>query len=322
MDIVLTKTAMRGFHLLFTEKRRLHLVYGRHSLALAAGAVCRFDLQPTNGRHRHNYFEVCLVLGGQGTFVHGGKTFALSAGDVFLAEPGVEHEISSRETRDLELIYFSFDIASGRSALGERHEDRLLDAFLAARRLWAPGGTLCARYAAWLPSDTGDTLRALGPARLLETLALELIGVLAEPSALPKTTEKTVGSETVQRALDYINGHLQNRLTPSDLAGAIGVSPRQLRRLFRLHLGGTVVAEINRRKMNSAANHLLMRFPVTEIAYRYGMEHPSQFTRAFKQAIGVSPREFQRRYTPLGRAPRTVRDERGRVALGGKPGVF
>jgi AraC-like DNA-binding protein len=133
--------------------------------------------------------------------------------------------------------------------------------------------------------------------------------VLVEPASLPEAARDKIESETVRRALDYINGHLHARLTPAALARATGVSPRQLRRLFRLHLGGTVVAEINRRKMNSAANQLLMRFAVTDIAYRYGMEHPSQFTRAFKQAIGVSPREFQRRYTPRGRAPRTVRAE-------------
>jgi mannose-6-phosphate isomerase-like protein (cupin superfamily) len=140
---------MQGFHLLFAEKHRQHLSYGRHSLALEAGAVCRFDLQPTNGRHRHNYFEMCLVLRGRGLFTHGGKTFALAAGDVFLAEPDVEHEIASRQTRDLELVYFSFDITTGRSPAAERHEDALLGAFLAARRLWAPGGALLARYAAW-----------------------------------------------------------------------------------------------------------------------------------------------------------------------------
>jgi AraC-like DNA-binding protein/quercetin dioxygenase-like cupin family protein len=312
MDIVLTKTATRGFRLLFSEKRRQHLAYGRHSLALEAGAVCRFDLQPTNGRHRHNYFEACLVLDGQGVFTHGGKTFALAAGDVFLAEPGVEHEIASNETRDLELIYFSFDITTGRAPAGERREDRLLGAFLSSRRLWATGGTLCARYAAWLPTDADGALRALGPGRLLETLALEIIGMLVDPDSLPPADGATGESETVRRALDYINGHLQDRLAPAALAAAVGASPRQLRRLFRQHLGGTVVAEINRRKMNSAANYLLMRFPITEIAYRYGMEHPSQFTRAFKQAIGVSPREYQRRYTPLDRAPRTVRDERRR----------
>lgn len=306
---------MRGFHLLFAEKRRQHPAYGRHSLALEAGAVCRFDQQPTNGRHRHNYFEVCLVLDGQGTFTHGGKIFALALGDVFLAEPGIDHEIASLETRDLELIYFSFDITTGRAADGERHEDRLLGSFLAARRLWAPGGTLLTRYAAWLPTDTPDALRTLGHSRLLETLALELIGVLIDPATLPPRAEPPSGSETVQRALDYINGHLHEKLTPSGLAAATGVSPRQLRRLFRFHLGATVIAEINRRKMNSAANQLLMRFRVTEIAYRYGLEHPSQFTRAFKQAIGISPREFQKRYTPLDRAPRTVRDERRRTAV-------
>lgn len=314
---------MRPFHALFAEQQRSRLDCGRHSLAFETGAVCRFDRQPTNGRHRHNYFEVCLVLSGQGKFIHGDRTIALAEGDVFLAEPDVEHEIASRETRDLELVYFSYEIITGRAALGTRDEDRLLAAFLGARRLWAPGGALLARYAAWLPAERGAAGFGLGATRSQECLLLDLIGILVEPSAVPFAPAQAGGPAILQRALDYINGHLEDRLTPAGLAEAAGISPRQLRRLFREHAGGTVVGEINRRKMNAAANQLLMRIPVTEVAYRYGMEHPSHFTRTFKQVIGVPPREFMRRYSPLDRVRHTLRNEsksgvraRSRVAAG------
>ncbi len=311
MDVVLTNPATAGLRALFAEQRRVRLVYGRHSLALETGVVCRFDRQaPTNGRHRHNYHEVCLVLAGGGEFVHGARRFALAAGDVFLAEPEVEHEIASRETGDLELVFFSFDIVVGRAGASGRGEEGLLAAFLRARRVWAPGGTLLRRYAAWLAVEGGAGARhGLDAARRQECLLLDLLGVLVEPDSAPTPTAQASEPAVLGRAVDYINGHLEERLTPALLAVATGISPRQLRRVFRAHLGCTVVAEINRRKMNAAAHHLLMRFPVTEVAYRCGMDHPSHFTRAFKQAIGVSPREFQRRYTPRDQVPRTTRRE-------------
>jgi AraC-like DNA-binding protein len=309
MDVVLTNPATGGFQLLFAEPRRLRLDYGRYSLALETGALCQFNDPVTNGRHQHNYQEVCLVLAGQGEFIHGDRRFALSAGDVFLAEPGVDHEIASRQSRDLELVFYSFEITTGRVKAGTRSEETLLGAFLGARRLWAPGGSLLARYAAWLPSTKTEAATGLGAARHHECLLLELLSVLVEPNTTRSARADNPTPDALQRAIDYINGHLQDPLTPEQLAVATGLSSRQLRRLFRTHLGGTIVAEINRRKMNAAAHQLLMRFSVTEVAFRFGMEHPSHFTRTFKQVIGVSPRGFQRRYSPVTQIPRTLRNE-------------
>jgi AraC-like DNA-binding protein len=312
MDLVLTKSAMDGLRLLFREPRRLSVACGRHTLVIQPGTVCRFDRQPTNGLHRHPYFELCLVLGGRGEFIHGDRTFALGAGDVFLSEPEVDHEIRSPRTRDLELVFFSFEIATARVLAADAGDEEPCASFLRGRRAWAATSGLLRRHAAWLPADA---VAASGPAlldRRRECLFLELLEIVSERSSAAAPASPAAGPDPLQRASDYINGHLHLPLSVSSLAVEAGISARQLRRLFRERLGTTVVDEINRRKMNAAAHHLLMRFPVTEVAYLCGIDHPSHFTRAFKRAVGVSPREFQKRYTPLGQLPRTTRRENSR----------
>ena len=73
------------------------------------GGPCTFDArQSRNGLHRHNYHEVCLVLSGHGEYRHGQSLLRLSAGDMFLADPGVLHEIRLGSGTDeaMHLVYF------------------------------------------------------------------------------------------------------------------------------------------------------------------------------------------------------------------------
>ena len=94
---------------------------GSYRLEVETHGTVRFDVQPTNGRHRHDFVEVCLVLGGSGRYHHGDGEYPLRTGDVFTSDPGVVHEISSHATRDLELWFLTLDVRrlDGRSSTVE-----------------------------------------------------------------------------------------------------------------------------------------------------------------------------------------------------------
>src|SRR4051812_12005670 len=108
---------------------------GRHRIEIRSGAWCTFEIQDTNHPHLHRDFsELCIVVEGRGTFSHGAERHALAAGSVFIADPGVLHEIRS-PTRDLLLAYFTVRIDRARVAVGRRYEDRVVDRFLAGHRI-------------------------------------------------------------------------------------------------------------------------------------------------------------------------------------------
>ena len=46
--------------------------YGRVLLTTQTGSYCTFDQQPTNGLHLHDYYEVCLITAGTGTYTYAG----------------------------------------------------------------------------------------------------------------------------------------------------------------------------------------------------------------------------------------------------------
>ena len=266
----------------------LREVVGSWTVQIEVGGYVRFDLQPTNSRHRHNFFELCLVLEGRGQYFHGGLTFPLIAGDVFLAEPGVIHEINSFETRDLSLYFLRMSVQEGPAAPLQT-EDRGFEAFQRRRFTVAAGPSRLLHFPPLL-DPTGHPFPTL-----LRAFTRELVACLAEtsPSEPPPPLR-----DDLSEALRFIDAHHQRRVQVSEVAAHLGVSERTLRRRFEREKGTTISQEINHRRMRFAADHLLRGVAVAEVANLVGIEDPAQFTRAFQRSFGVSPKTFQMSYFP------------------------
>lgn len=62
-----------------------------------------------NVAHRHTFYEICLVgAWGEGTFTVEGAPHPIQSGDLFIARPGVIHQIRNRAPRLMELFWVSF----------------------------------------------------------------------------------------------------------------------------------------------------------------------------------------------------------------------
>jgi transcriptional regulator GlxA family with amidase domain len=99
-----------------------------------------------------------------------------------------------------------------------------------------------------------------------------------------------VADEKLIAVLRAMEANLEAPLAREALAGAVGVSLRQLERLFRRHLGRGVQAHYRRLRLDRA--RLLLResgMPVVEIALATGFASASQFSRAYRRAFGESP---------------------------------
>jgi AraC-like DNA-binding protein len=88
-----------------------------------------------------------------------------------------------------------------------------------------------------------------------------------------------------------IEEHLAEPLVVAELARIAGVSHNQLTRLFRAHVGDTVVGYIASRRM-ARAQHLLQAstLSVTAIAAAVGIPDLQAFNKACRKAFGASPR--------------------------------
>ena len=121
------------------------------------------------------------------------------------------------------------------------------------------------------------------------------------PETAPGTPEWLGGSAVVARALRLIDGGFLDRHPVADLAGAVHVGERQLRRLFLAHVGAPPHLVARTRRAERA--RLLLDatdLPLIEVAAAAGYGSRRQFAAAMKATYG-RPRGTLRR----GRQPRT-----------------
>lgn len=96
----------------------------------------------------------------------------------------------------------------------------------------------------------------------------------------------------------FVERHLGDvRLTPGDIAAAHHISVRHLHKLF--HAEGTTVATWIRERRLSHCGHelrdpLCAGRPVSVIAARWGYTDAAHFSRLFKAACGMTPRDYRR----------------------------
>ena len=105
----------------------------------------------------------------------------------------------------------------------------------------------------------------------------------------------------VERALRHIRAHLGEPLSVATLAEAAGLSPFHFSRLFTAQVGESVMSHVRRKRLQHAVGQLSGATPpdLVQLAFDCGFESQEAFTRAFKQALGVSPGRFKRNNAAL-----------------------
>lgn len=96
--------------------------------------------------------------------------------------------------------------------------------------------------------------------------------------------------------LDHVGNHLDQPHTVRSLAQVAGLSPSRLSHLFVTQLGISVMAHIERHRMELARDLLdVSSLPIAEVARRVGYTDPLYFSRRFRQAAGCAPTTYRER---------------------------
>ncbi|MEU9124481.1 helix-turn-helix domain-containing protein [Streptomyces sp. NPDC048506] len=140
------------------------------------------------------------------------------------------------------------------------------------------------------PAPVGD--------RLAGSVA-DLLSALVAQLALARAAEEpdTPNAHLVRRVRAYIDRHLGDpELSPERIAHAHHISVRYLHRLFEGE-GVTVSRLVQQRRLEACARELARRGrtapTVSAVAQRWGFVNPAHFSRIFRAAYGVSPREWR-----------------------------
>ena len=90
----------------------------------------------------------------------------------------------------------------------------------------------------------------------------------------------------------YIEDNLDKSIDVNEMAKIASLSTYEFRRVFSFVVGLPVGEYIRKRRLSKAGEDLLSgKYTVTEVAFKYGYDATSSFTRAFKSFHGVIPNE-------------------------------
>lgn len=105
--------------------------------------------------------------------------------------------------------------------------------------------------------------------------------------------------ESIQKALEAIEGGLGEKIDIHGLAASVSLSPFYFHRLFKSAVGYTVEEYIRLRRLAHSVDRLRAGTAVTAAAMESGFESPSHFSRCFQETYGMTPSEFQATKPPL-----------------------
>lgn len=126
-------------------------------------------------------------------------------------------------------------------------------------------------------------------------LSASRVPVEEERAAPPEQQRATSDGTPVNRASQYIDRRLNQKITLAELAAHVYLSPAHLCRVFRSELNTTPGAYVTQRRLEHARSLLeTTDLPIQRIAVLCGYPNAQHFNHAFRRNVGVSPGEYRR----------------------------
>jgi AraC family L-rhamnose operon regulatory protein RhaS len=263
------------------------------------------DHQCDFATHRHDFSELFIVKEGSGDHSVGSHTYPLSKGDVFVIHGDIEHGFSNVDS--LKVVNLMFD---AQAPFFEHSALRLLPGYQALFNV-EPKARQSLEYKAKLNLNEMQLAKVnhilqeisdeyfmanVGFEAMLNSLMRQLIVTLARlyQGADSHSPQLTLA---LSRALVYIERHFNDVSLNSDsIASAAFISKRQLERLFRQFLQTSPNQYLRNTQLKHATRLLKedQQLSIVELSELCGFSDSNYFSKCFKLAYGVSPREYRK----------------------------
>ncbi|MGN0620757.1 MAG: helix-turn-helix domain-containing protein [Porcipelethomonas sp.] len=108
---------------------------------------------------------------------------------------------------------------------------------------------------------------------------------------------RNIYSRQIVKAVDYINTHINEKISVQNIADYLDLSVPYLSRLFKSETGLNISEYISVKKVESASAMLKYSSQTTsEISYILNFSSQSYFTKVFRKYTGMTPGEYRRRF--------------------------
>lgn len=247
--------------------------------------------------HSHSFFELICCRNSCGAeYLVGAERYRLQKGDIILVPPGVSHRPllpeNMTEPYKRDVLWISMEFLS------------MLQHQFPDQQLYEQTGTRLIRTAGTDWEFIGDLFhtgvqesekKAPGWEAFVIANTVQLIVHLRR--AIIEKTAKSMRAEKpelLDQVIAYIENHLSEKITLSDVAHHFWVSQSTISQTFRSKLGISFHRCVTQQRLIAAKALILENMPLEEVSERVGFSDYSTFYRAFRQEFGVSPRQFRR----------------------------
>lgn len=224
--------------------------------------------------HSHDYFELELVLEGNGTQILNGKEYGIERGSLYLLTPSDFHRVDISEENTV------WNLAFDGSFLSADIKEKVFSLKDKLRHLTEEETTRADRVMSVLADEREDRERV---APLFEYL----LGFI-----LPDG--KSIETGHIRRAVIFIETYFRESPSLERTAREVGLSTAYFGNLFKSTMGVTYVSYLNRCKINCAKMLLEDGRTVTETCFDSGFGSLSGFLYTFRKEVGTSPESYRK----------------------------
>lgn len=231
-------------------------------------------------RTNNDMFIFEYILSGSGYIETNGETFEVTAGDVYIIEPGQDHTYYSNPKNPFKKIWINF------------FSDIFSDIF---KSFGLSGKTV------FKNSDTLDLFNEILNIRKIsnfsDDICYEIAPIIFKILCnLAVNSNKLVTvSKTAKLTKEYVDNAIYSNTTIEDIANELNLSKAHIIREFTKNYGISPYNYLIEQKIATAKKMLILHnMNIGEISCLLGFEDTNYFSKLFKKKTGVSPLQYRK----------------------------
>ncbi|CAG7614790.1 AraC family transcriptional regulator [Paenibacillus allorhizosphaerae] len=260
--------------------------------------------------HTHDFIELVYVVNGCGEHVYKGRAYPISAGDIFVIPPFLEHDYRVTGSKPLDIYNVLFlpslltselqTLSSVTPFVNFFYVEPFLRQnadFQSHMKLTPLEGQEVKRRLDRIATEFNQ--KALGYRISIKALLIELLVWLSrcyeERSVEPMFHASE--SKAIWQLCEYLDQHYDQQINLEQVCRMCGMSQTSFTAKFKQTVGKTFIEYRNEIRIHASLKWLRETDDkIIHVAERVGIQDLSYYNKLFKHYLGLTPREYRVKY--------------------------